>query len=117
MAQSFPHEPPERLPDLEALALFIAVDETGSVGAAARRFGISQPAASQRVRLLERQLGLDLLDRRTSGSTVTATGRVVSDWAAELVAAGADFARDVRTLSGAHESRLRVAASLTVADY
>lgn len=117
MTQPFPHEPPARLPDLEALALFIAVDETGSVGAAARRFGISQPAASQRVRLLERQLRLDLLDRRTSGSTVTATGRVVSDWAAELVAAGADFARDVRTLSGEHESRLRIAASLTVADY
>lgn len=117
MTQSLPHELPERLPDLEALALFITVDEMGSVGAAARRFGISQPAASQRLRRLERQLGLDLLDRRTSGSTVTATGRVVSDWATELVTAAGDFARDVRTLSGEHESRLRIAASLTVADY
>lgn len=105
------------LPDLDALALFIAVGETGSVGAAARRFAISQPAASQRLSALERQLDIVLLDRRTSGSTLTAAGRVVVGWAGDLVRAGADFTHHVRTLSKNRDSRLHIAASLTVADY
>lgn len=109
--------PSSRLPDLDALALFIAVGETGSVGAAARRFGISQPAASQRLSALERQFDVVLLDRRTSGSTLTAAGRVVVGWAGELVDAGVDFTQHVRTLAKTRDSRLRIAASLTVADY
>ncbi|NYI68890.1 LysR family transcriptional regulator [Spelaeicoccus albus] len=117
MAKTSMSPPTSRLPDLEALALFIAVDETGSVGAAARRFAISQPAASQRLSALERHMGIVLLDRRTSGSTLTDAGRVVVGWAGDLVRSGAEFSKNVLTLSQAGQSRLQVAASLTVADY
>lgn len=104
------------MPDVDALALFLAVEEGGSLGAAARSAGISQPAASQRIRVLERQLGYVLLERTPSGSRLTDAGRVTAEWAAPLVAAALDFGRNVRLLaSGARQ--LSVAASLTVADY
>jgi molybdate transport repressor ModE-like protein len=109
--------PGEHLPDLDSLSLLLAVEETGSVGAAARRFSISQPAASARLRNLEQQLRVVLLERRTTGSTLTAGGRVVVEWARPLVRAGAEFGRNVDALVGDRDDRLRVAASLTVADY
>ncbi|GAA2749116.1 LysR family transcriptional regulator [Amnibacterium kyonggiense] len=105
-----------RLPDLEALRLLLAVHEGGSLGAAARRLGISQPAASQRIRTLEAQLGFPLLERGATGSRPTASGELVATWAAPLVAAAAAFRRDVEVLAG-EPRQLSVAASLTVADY
>ncbi|MBK6032735.1 LysR family transcriptional regulator, partial [Streptomyces sp. MBT59] len=52
-----------RVPDLGALELLLAVARHGSLGRAARDVGITQPAASSRVRSMERQLGVTLLDR------------------------------------------------------
>lgn len=46
-----------RVPDLGALELLLAVARLGSLGRAARARGISQPAASSRIRSMERQLG------------------------------------------------------------
>lgn len=108
--------PTARMPDLEALALFLAVARSGSLGAAARLLGISQPAASQRVRALERQLGYVLLERTPTGSRLTDAGRVTTEWAAPLVAAALDFGRNTQALTAAGQ-QLSIAASLTVADY
>lgn len=59
------------LPRLEA---FIAVVEEGTVSAAARRLHLSQPAVSQTVNTLERQLGVQLLLRSNTGVRTTAAG-------------------------------------------
>jgi DNA-binding transcriptional LysR family regulator len=105
------------VPDLGALALFLSVIDAGSVGGAARRLGISQSAASQRMRMLERELGVTLLERGHAGSVVTTAGSVIAEWATRLVATGEDFQRNVGALAGQHRNELQVAASLTVADY
>ena len=44
------------------------LDELGSLGSAARVLGISQPAASARLRSLESRYGLNLVTRSTRGS-------------------------------------------------
>ena len=106
-----------RQPNLDALALFISVSEEGSVGAAARQWEVSQSAASQRLKALEKDLGVVLLDRRTSGSVLTPAGQVVLEWASPLVQAGARFQGNVTTLAEGLPDRLTVAASLTVAEY
>lgn len=71
--------------DLGAAALYLSVVELGSISKAAARHGLSQPAASQRIRKLELQLGLTLLDRSASGSALTPDGRRVAEWCRELV--------------------------------
>ncbi|MBN8903616.1 MAG: LysR family transcriptional regulator, partial [Rhodospirillales bacterium] len=51
------------LPTHRQLRTFLAAVETGGISAAARRLGLTQPAASQQVRELERCLGVRLLER------------------------------------------------------
>jgi DNA-binding transcriptional LysR family regulator len=106
-----------RQPNLDALALFVSVSQEGSVGGAARRWQISQSAASQKLTTLEKDLGVTLLDRRPSGSALTAAGQVVLEWADPLVRAGSQFQGNVAALANDHPVQMSVAASLTVAEY
>ncbi|MDG2232969.1 MAG: LysR family transcriptional regulator, partial [Ilumatobacter sp.] len=59
---------PLDFPDLAALDLFRSVVDLGSVSRAAEAHGVAQPSASSRIRTLERQLGLRLLERSPTGS-------------------------------------------------
>ncbi|MFD5570577.1 LysR family transcriptional regulator [Streptomyces cadmiisoli] len=106
-----------RVPDLGALELLLAVARLGSLGAAARETGISQPAASSRIRSMERQLGVALVDRSPRGSQLTDAGALVTDWARRIVEAAAAFDAGAQALRDRRDSRLRVAASMTIAEY
>ncbi|MFE2583693.1 LysR substrate-binding domain-containing protein [Streptomyces sp. NPDC059378] len=106
-----------RVPDLGALELLLAVARLGSLGAAARELGITQPAASSRIRSMERRLGLALVDRSPRGSRLTDTGALVTDWARRVVEAAEAFDAGTQALRDRRDSRLRVAASMTIAEY
>ncbi|MFJ2605073.1 LysR family transcriptional regulator [Streptomyces sp. NPDC087425] len=106
-----------RVPDLGALELLLAVARLGSLGAAAREMGITQPAASSRVRSMERQLGVALVDRSPRGSRLTDAGALVTDWARRIVEAAEAFDAGAQALRDRRDSRLRVAASMTIAEY
>ncbi len=102
---------------LALLELLVAADEHGSISAAARALGIAQPTASAGLRALERRLGLDLLLRTPRGSQLTEDGRVVASWAREAVGASDRFEDSVAALRTTARERLRVAASMTIAEY
>ncbi|MFB7710091.1 LysR substrate-binding domain-containing protein [Streptomyces sp. NPDC056105] len=104
------------LPDLQSLQLLVTVAETGSLGRAAARLLISQPSASARMRTLERHLGLQLLDRSTAGSRLTPAGAVVTDWARAVLEQAAALVEGAAALRSRQDSRLHVAASLTIAE-
>ncbi|MDH6629295.1 molybdate transport repressor ModE-like protein [Streptomyces sp. LBL] len=106
-----------RVPDLGALELLLAVARLGSLGGAARELGITQPAASSRIRSMERQLGVALVDRSPRGSRLTDAGALVTDWARRIVAAAEAFDAGAQALRDRRDSRLRVAASMTIAEY
>ncbi|MDG5805016.1 LysR family transcriptional regulator [Streptomyces ossamyceticus] len=106
-----------RVPDLGALELLLAVARLGSLGRAARELGITQPAASSRVRSMERQLGVALVDRSPRGSRLTDAGALVTDWARRIVEAAEAFDVGAQALRDRRDSRLRVAASMTIAEY
>ncbi|MEU7181595.1 MULTISPECIES: LysR family transcriptional regulator [Streptomyces] len=106
-----------RVPDLGALELLLAVARLGSLGRAARATGITQPAASSRIRSMERQLGVALVDRSPRGSELTDAGVLVTDWARRVVEAAEAFDAGAQALRGRRDSRLRVAASMTIAEY
>lgn len=108
---------PPTTPDLEALDLFVSVVETGSLSKAASVHGIAQPSASSRIAYLEKQLGLSLLDRSPTGSTPTVAGRVVAGWAEGVLRSASDLNAGVRALKARKVGRLRVAASMTIAEY
>lgn len=105
------------IPDTGSLDLLVSVAEHGSISAAAAVHGISQPAASMRLRALESGLGLELLQRTPSGSRLTPAGEAVVEWAAVVIADVAELVAGAAALRGTARSQLRVAASMTVAEY
>ncbi|HQT99813.1 MAG TPA: LysR family transcriptional regulator [Acidimicrobiales bacterium] len=109
--------PPSSWPDLGALELLALVAETGSIRQGAVRVGISQPAASLRLRQLERTLGVTLLERASTGARLTADGAAVVGWTEPILRASHVLDRGVRALRASQDSQLRLAASLTVAEY
>src|SRR5215469_9323588 len=58
---------PSATPNLVALDLLESIAELGSLGQAATRHGMSQPAVSMRMSQLERSLGVSLLRRSPAG--------------------------------------------------
>lgn len=107
---------PADAPNVASLDLFVSVVELGSLSAAAAAHGISQPSASARMRQLERQLKLELLTRGPNGSTPTAAGGLVTEWAQRVL----DSLDDLLTSTGAlraADTSIEVAASYTVAEH
>lgn len=104
-------------PELASLDLFVSVVELGSVSRAAKVHGVAQPSASSRLKHLERQLGLQLLDRSPSGSTPTDAGVVVAGWAEAILRAARDLEAGLSAFQAERVGRLRVAASFTIAEY
>ncbi|MGI8678316.1 MAG: LysR family transcriptional regulator [Jatrophihabitans sp.] len=104
-------------PDLEALRLLVLVADLGSISAAARAERISQPSASARMKTLESGLGLELLDRRSRGASLTGNGRLVTDWARAVVAAADVLVTGAAALALDQSEHVTVGASQTVAEY
>lgn len=106
-----------RVPDLDSLQLLIEVAETGSLGRAAARHGLGQPAVSARLRAMEGLVGFPLVVRGARGSTLTPSGALVVEWARGVLAAAAVLDAGIDSLRSDRAGRLRVAASLTVAEH
>ena len=103
-------------PTIASLDLFVSVVELGSLSAAARAHGMSQPSASARIRHLERQVGFELLTRGPGGSVPTAAGVLVADWSRTVLGAFDELQTAVSSLR-TQATSLRVAASYTVAEH
>jgi LysR family cyn operon transcriptional activator len=72
--------------EIRNIRYFLAVAEEQSFRRAARRVGVSQPAVSQGIRLLEDQLGARLFDRGAARTALTPDGRLLLDPARRAVA-------------------------------
>ena len=106
----------DHVPDLAALEMLLAVAHTGSLNAASRELGITQQAVSARVRSAEAQAGVALIARTPRGSTLTPEGMVVAEWAARLLAVAGELDAGLAAFRAGHRARLRVSASLTIAE-
>lgn len=102
---------------LASLELLIAIGDHGSISGAARALGVAQPTVSAALRVLERSLGLRLVDRSPQGSALTPQGVTIATWAREVVAASDTFEASVANLRGGGRTRLIVAASMTIAEH
>lgn len=105
------------MPELTALEVLLAVARHGSLGGAAREIGTSQQAVSARISSLEAQTGVPLVVRSRRGSSLTANGVLVAQWASRLLEVAAELDEGLAGLRADRRSRLRVGASLTVAEH
>lgn len=101
--------------NLEALRCFCAVIEEGSFRAAADRLHRSQPAISQQVKSLEKELGQVLLERKTC--RMTPMGSLLYDRARHILNETEGLARELEDFDEAQAGELRVGTSDTTALY
>ena len=100
--------------DFKALNAFVRVVELGSVSAAARDRGLSQPAMSRLIVGLERALGTRLLERGYDGMRVTPEGRVFYAGSRGLIEDLGQLTRTLKRQTEQPEGRLRVTASVAM---
>lgn len=92
------------------------VARLGSVTAAARALGVSEPAVSSTLGALRQHLGDPLLARGPTGMELTAAGRRLVPIASQMIHLGAEAQETVRQARGA-APELRILASSTIAEY
>lgn len=83
--------------ELEQLRIFLAVAESHSFTAAARRLFVSHSTTSRAVAALEAELGVRLFDRDRRSVALTAAGRVLRQEAEALLRAADEAVAAVRT--------------------
>lgn len=104
-------------PVLLDLELLVRADQLGSLSAAARELGLSQPEASRRLSRLESQLDQQLMVRTHTGSHLTKAGELVSEWSHQLLDQATQWQTGVAALHARRRTQLDIAASQTIAEY
>jgi DNA-binding transcriptional LysR family regulator len=92
------------------LLTFREVARRGSFSRAAEALALTQPAVSQQVAALERELGLRLLDRRPGGLVLTEAGELLLGHADALSDRLAVASAQAAELAGRRDARLAVGA-------
>ncbi|WP_326660297.1 LysR family transcriptional regulator [Streptomyces canus] len=95
--------------DLRRLRYFLVLAEELNFTRAAHRLHIAQPALSQQIKALERDIGAPLLERNSRGCRLTAVGEVVAREAGELLAHVAASQERIRAAVGGQRRQLRLA--------
>ncbi|MFD2756245.1 LysR substrate-binding domain-containing protein [Comamonas terrae] len=97
------------LPD--DLRVFLSVVRRASFAAAAQELGASPAYVSKRIRLLEAELGVQLLHRTTRRVAVTEDGERVFGWAQRILDDIDHLVQDVSTAAGEPRGLLRMSSS------
>ncbi len=98
--------------DLNLMAVFAHVAETGSFSAAARRLGMSRSAVSKAVAKLEKELGARLLNRSTRHLSMTEVGAAYVEHCSRILDEAVRAEQVVDHLHAQPRGVLKVAASV-----
>jgi len=96
--------------DPRRVLVFRTVARTGSLSAAARELGWTQPAVSQQLQRLEREVGGPLLVRSSRGVTLTEAGRVLLGRADAVAGELHMAAEELASLADLRGGRVRLVA-------
>jgi DNA-binding transcriptional LysR family regulator len=102
--------------EVRQLDAFLAVVDTESFTGAATRLHLTQPTVTARIQALEQEVGNTLLNRRSSGITLTTAGAELLPYAREIVALIAR-ARDALGSGGEPHGRLDVGTTESLTTY
>jgi len=103
--------------NLNHLAILLAIAEEKTITKAADRLMISQPAVSKQIRILERNLGVQLLEREARRIRLTHAGQVLSSYGRKIFDLDAEAERTIREIRGLSRGRLAIGASTTIGTY
>ncbi|MFJ6215159.1 LysR family transcriptional regulator [Streptomyces sp. NPDC092296] len=95
--------------DLRRMRYFAMLAEELNFTRAAERLRIAQPALSQQIKALERQLGTRLIERDSKGCALTPTGTVVAEEAKQVLEQVAAADERIAAVIQGRQGRLRLA--------
>lgn len=98
--------------DVHSLRILVAIDQTGSISAAARSLGYSQPTITQHVQRLEARLGVALVVRTARAARLTPTGALLAQHAPRIDASLTAAATELARMLGRRADLVRIAASV-----
>lgn len=96
--------------ELKHFRLVEAIHRTGSLSAAARELGFSQPAVSQQLRQLERIVRTPVILRSGRRSRLTQAGEILLTHGAQAVAAAQRARSEIELISGLQGGELKLCA-------
>lgn len=105
-----------RCPHLDELRAFCAAADLGSIGRAAKRLHLTQPAISRRVKSLEQLVGAPLLERSPRGVSITPAGERLYAQAQRLLTDAAQLTATLNDMRG-NAITVRLAISHTAAEF
>lgn len=97
--------------DLFQLEVFLMVAREGSFSRAAEKLYRTQPAISQAIRKLEREVGEPLFDRSSRDGTLTDAGQLLQDYAQKLLNLRSEARVALKELREMHKGKLSIAAN------
>ena len=103
--------------DWDLIRSFLTVSRLGSLSAASRTLGVSQPTLSRSIQTLETTTGLNLFRRNTQGLQLTEAGQNLMDAASRMDEAADLFSRQVSGLSEALDGDVRISVNEIVGIY
>ncbi|WP_372885257.1 LysR family transcriptional regulator [Shimia sp.] len=103
--------------DWAKIRAFLATAETGSLSAAARRLGITQPTVGRQVAALEQELGVLLFERLGKALHLTQPGAELLEHARRMGEAAGRISLLASGLSQSIEGKVRITASDVMSAY
>ena len=103
--------------DWSLVQAYLAVAETGSLSAAARLTGASQPTLGRRIKRMEASLGLELFQRQARGLVLSEAGRQILPAALAMQRAAGRVALAAAAQDRRLEGDVRVTASQVVSHF
>jgi DNA-binding transcriptional LysR family regulator len=97
--------------DVNQLEVLVAIANEQSFSRAAQTLHRTQPAVSQAIRRLEVELGEPLFDRSSKDGTLTAAGRVLFDFAEQMLNLRQGAHRAIKELKDLHQGKLALSAN------
>jgi DNA-binding transcriptional LysR family regulator len=103
--------------DLTKLQTFLHVAQSMSFSGAAAQLHLTQPTISHHIKMLERDLGVELFDRSGGGLRLTEAGSLLLPRARKLVREAVEIQQMMESLEDRIVGQLRIACSTTTGKY
>lgn len=95
--------------ELKQLGFFLGVVESGSFSKAAVRLSVAQPILSRQIKLLEEELGVELLYRNGRGVVPSEAGKMLQTYAHNIVNLVEQAQSEIGTLRSMPQGRVAIA--------
>jgi LysR family nitrogen assimilation transcriptional regulator len=95
--------------ELKQLGFFLGVAESGSFSKTAVRLSVAQPILSRQIKLLEEELGVELLYRNGRGVVLSEAGKMLETYAHNIVNLVEQAQSEIGTLRSMPQGRVAIA--------